>query len=428
MQICKIKKSKIAGIINIPSSKSQTLRSILFASFADGISVISNFLSSPDTFAMIKACESFGASISQSGNQLEIRGTASKFRNNEHSIDAGNSGIVLRFITGIAALASWPVTITGDESIRTQRLMQPLMDALSEMQVTIISTHQNGYAPLVIQGPLEPGSTSIVGQDSQFVSSLLIACAFANGPSEIKVTNPGEKPWVDLTLHWFNKLGIEYGRTDYGHFTLTGKSHYNGFSYTVPGDMSSLAFPLVAALLSNTALKIYNVDLEDKQGDKRLIEILKEMGANFEIDLAEKSLSVKPGSKLRGMKIDINDCIDCITILAVIGCFAEGTTEIINAEVAKNKECNRIECITQELKKMGANITATDDGVIVKKSTLKGGMLTTYHDHRMAMALAVAAMNAEGETIINEIACVQKTYPSFFDDFIALGANFEINA
>ncbi|MEC7838653.1 MAG: 3-phosphoshikimate 1-carboxyvinyltransferase [Chlamydiota bacterium] len=426
MQRCKINKSTIEGMIEIPASKSQTIRAIMFASLAEGESTIRNFLNSPDTFAIIHACESFGATITQRDSQLDILGVGGNIAFSRHVIDAGNSGLVLRFMTGLAAHDHHPVTITGDKSIRTQRQMQPLIDALGHLKVKVISTHSNGLAPLVIQGPLSSGKTSVVGADSQFVSSLLIACAFANGASEIQVASPGEKPWVDLTLHWFDKLGIKFQREGYSQYFLEGNSIFSGFIYTVPGDLSSLAFPVAAALIGNSSLKMANVDLSDQQGDKRLIDILIEMGAKIEFDSAEKTLTVNEGSILKGITVDINDCIDSITILAVLGCYAEGTTKIVNASVAKIKECNRIECVAKELSKMGANIQVTDDGIIVQKSKLHGAEVESHKDHRMAMSLAVAAMQAEGETTIQDIACVQKTYPSFFVDFQKLGANFSV--
>lgn len=150
------------------------------------------------------------------------------------------------------------------------------------------------------------------------------------------------------------------------------------------------------------------------------------MGAKIDIDEKNKILYVKKGTKLAGIKVDINGFIDAITILAVVACFAEGQTLIYNANVAKQKECNRIECIATELKKMGADITATDDGLSIMTSSLRGGNLDSYNDHRMLMSLSVAALGAEGETTISPIECVSKTFPDFMVDFNTLGAKIEI--
>jgi 3-phosphoshikimate 1-carboxyvinyltransferase len=281
----------------------------------------------------------------------------------------------------------------------------------------------DGYAPIIIQGPLQAGKVTLAGEDSQPVSALLIASAFAVGPVEITVLNPGEKPWVALTLDWFERLGIPYENHHYTHYKLFGNARYKGFTYHVPGDLSSAAFPIAAALITNSEMTIKNVDMSDSQGDKELIDVFQKMGALIEIDERQKTLHVKKGKPLQGITVDINNFIDAITILAVVGCFADGETLITNGAVAKQKECNRIHCIVKELKKMGAEITETDDGLKVKKSRLKGAHVHSYSDHRMAMSLAVAALGAEGETKVSPVSCVSKTFPSFLNDFVALGSH-----
>lgn len=128
---------------------------------------------------------------------------------------------------------------------------------------------------------------------------------------------------------------------------------------------------------------------------------------------------------MRGIKVDINPFVDGLTILAVVACFAEGETHIYNGAISQQKECNRIKCIATELRKMGASISETDDGLIIQRSNLKGGVLSSHHDHRMAMSLAVAGLGAEGKTVISSIECVSKTFPAFVADFNALGANIK---
>lgn len=416
-----VKKSELNGEITIPPSKSHSLRAILFASMATGRSVIHHYLHSPDTHAMIEACRLFGAKIHIFPNRLEIEGVNGNITHTEDVIDAGNSGIVLRFCSAIGALSSHPVVITGDHSIRHNRPMKPLLDGLSQLKVQTASMRGDGYAPVIIQGPIQPGTVTIDGADSQNVSALLIAAAFATGPVEILVRNPGEKPWVDLTLSWLKN----YSRDGYERFVMDGNSRYPGFEYRVPGDLSSLAFPVAAALITGSEILIHNVDLDDIQGDKELIFLLQEMGAHFVIDSKNKTLQVKKSGVLGGCKADINNYIDALPILAVIGCFAEGETHIFNAKVAKQKECDRITGIATELQKMGAKLIATDDGLKIRKSDLKGTGVHSYQDHRMAMSLAIAGLGAEGETIVSPVDCVAKTFPSFLNDFQLMGANFK---
>lgn len=419
-----VNKSTLRGDIEIPASKSHTLRAILFASLARGESLISHYLPSDDAQAMIRACRLFGAKIEVMPLSLKIQGIGD-LTCTEDVIDAGNSGIVLRFCTAIGALLKRPVVITGDHSIRHQRPMKPLLEALEQLGVSATSMRDDYFAPVVIKGPIRGGKASVEGQDSQFVSALLIAGAFAECPLDLTVHNAGEKPWVGMTLDWFDRLGIPYVNHNFEYYQLQGKARYQGFEYAVPGDFSSAAFPIVAALITDSELRVKNVDMSDCQGDKELIYVLQKMGALIEIDEANKTLHVKRGSQLKGITCDINNFIDAITILAVVSCYANGETHIKNASIARNKECNRIQAIVTELKKMGADICETEDGLIIKGSVLKGTSLHTYNDHRMCMALSVAALGAEGESIIGPVECVSKTYPSFLQDFVAMGASME---
>lgn len=420
-----VKNKKLCGKIEIPPSKSHTLRAILFASLADGVSIIKNYLLSKDAEAMIDACRLFGAKIDVSETQISVTGLNGKIAYTEDVINARNSGIVLRFCAAIGALGKYPIVITGDESIRHQRPMRSLLEGLSELGASAVSMRGDGYAPVIIQGPIKSSKVTIFGEDSQPVSALLIAAAFANHPIEICVENPGEKPWIALTLHWLKRLNIPYEHCGYEKYQLFGNATYSGFEYTVPGDLSSAAFPIAAAIVTQSELTITNIDMSDPQGDKELISIFQKMGANIEIDEKHRSLQVKKGSQLSGIKVDINNFIDAITILAVVACFAKGETLIENASVAKQKECNRIACTVKELRKMGANISETEDGLLIKKSKLHGAEVYSHCDHRMAMSLTVAALGAEDITTISDIECIAKTYPSFLKDFNSIGAGIK---
>lgn len=413
-----VKKSKLGGRIRIPPSKSHTLRAILFATLGKGKSFIRHYLHSPDSDAMIAACRLFGANIEVFPDRLEIEGVNGSCQDIQEVIDAGNSGIVLRFCAAAGALTKRPFVITGDASLQ-KRPMQELLSGLRQLGCNVHST--NGFAPVRIEGPILGDSATISGEDSQPVSALLIAAAFAENPVQIHVNNPGEKPWVALTLDWLDRLGIPYEHQEFHQYRLFGKSSYSGFEYVVPGDLSSLAFPVAAALVTGSELFIENADLQDPQGDKELLAIFQKMGAKIEAD--GNLLRVKECKSLAGISVDINNFIDGLPILASLACFAEGETHIYNGKVAREKECDRIGCIAKELRKMGADLTETEDGLTIRRSTLKGANLDSHNDHRMAMSLAVAAMGAEGETIIAPVDCVSKTFPSFVPDFVSIGAD-----
>lgn len=421
-----VKPSKVRHQINIPSSKSQTHRAILLASLAEGHSKIYHPLHSPDTVAMTEACKSFGAKIVFQSDHLEIEGTAGKIAFAEDVIQANNSGIILRFVSAIATLCKNPIVITGDYSIRHQRPMSILINALKELGVEITSTKQDGFAPLIIQGPLKSYSCTILnGQDSQNISALLLLGIFLKQPLEILVNNPGEKPWIDLTLDWLKRLNVPYTNEDYKKFKVEGIQTYPGFNYSVPGDWSSAAFPIAAALLTQSDLTLCNLDFNDLQGDKKIIDHLSLMGAKFEKDMNNGKLTVCKTSKLKGIEIDINECIDSITILSTLACFAEGETLIYNGLVARQKECDRIASISKELRKMGAQIEEREDGLLIKQSQLKGTKVNSCHDHRMAMSLVIAGLASEGDSIIENVDCISKTYPTFIEDFSRIGASIE---
>ena len=409
--------------MKVPPSKSHTLRALIFALMAKGKSTIWNPLHSPDTEAMLNILRNYGAKVKIYPNSLEIYGTGPILPAADDVLQVGNSGIMLRFLSALAALSSHTTVITGDHSIRHKRPMKTLFRALEELGATIQPIREKGFAPAIIKGPLKPGTVTLDGKDSQPISALLIAASFAKGATTINVMNPGEAPWIDLTLHWLDLLGLPYHREGYTHFEIPGGATLAGFDYTVPADFSTLSYPLAAALLQGKPLTLTGINMDDPQGDKQVIEILKEMGAEIEID--GDKLTLRPSPHLKGIEIDINTCIDALPLLAVVGCYAKGTTRIHNGAIAREKECDRIAAITEELRKMGAIIEEKDDGLDITHSPMRGAHLSSHNDHRMALSLAVAAVGAKGESTIEEIACTEKTYPTFLEDFKTIGAEIE---
>ena len=422
MSLTKISPSSLQGVLEIPPSKSHTLRAILFATLASGRSVIRNYLHSPDTDAMIRACHLMGAEIAVWDDTLEITGG---IKMTEDVIHAGNSGQVLRFVGAVSALMPGYTIITGDHSIRQLRPVQPLIEGLNQLGAFAVSAKGNGFAPLIVRGPLKGGTALVNGEDSQPISALLIASAFAPEKSEIFVTNPGEKPWVKLTLSWFDRLGISYQNESFEKYEIAGGSTVSGFDFTVPTDLSSASYPIAAAVITGSELLLKNVIFDESQGDIEVIFQLKRMGGKIEFDHKAGEIRVLKGSKLKAAKIDVNNFIDGITLLSVVGCYAEGITEIVGGKIARSKESDRIASIVAELKKMGAKIHEKEDGVIVEHSHLTGAALESYSDHRMAMSLAIAALGAQGPSAIEGAQCVRKSFPPFFEALKSVGAKIE---
>lgn len=419
------KKPILQGRLTLPSSKSHSIRAVLLGAMAQGTSRVKKVLDSPDIHDAIRAARQLGAIITQEGDQIVIDGVGGMPQAPDDVIQVGNSGQVLRFVGALAALSPHYTVLTGDHSIRSNRPVQPLLDGLKGLGVFAESTRQNGKAPIIVKGPLQPGETFLTGEDSQPVSGLLMAAAFVEGKTIIHVQNPGETPWIGLTLSWLDRLGVQYTNQNFEKYTVHGKRQHSGFDYIVPGDFSSAAFPIVAALITGSEIAIDNVDMTDVQGDKAIIPVLQEMGAQIDIDSANRCLYIKKSPRLVGRTIDLNPIIDAVTILAVLGCFAEGETRLINGSIARQKECNRLACIAQELSKMGAKIQETDDGLIIRQSTLKGSIVKSHHDHRMALSLLVASLGADGVTEVEGLECIQKSYPTFIKDMQMLGAHFK---
>jgi 3-phosphoshikimate 1-carboxyvinyltransferase len=409
-----IKPSKLRGSITVPPSKSHTLRALFFALMAKGTSRIRHYLHSPDTDAMIDAISQLGAQVERSQDVLQVLGVAGKLLPPKAIIDAGNSGQVLRFIGALGAIMPHKMTITGDESIRCRRPMKPLLSALEQLGAT--TTVQ----PLSIRGPITGARAVLDGRDSQPVSALLMASAFLPQTTVIEVINPGERPWIDLTLFWLKKMGVEVVNENYTSYVVKGSASYDGFGVVIPGDWSAAAYPIVGALITHSELKIHRLDPNDVQGDKKFLDLLSKMGA--QISWEKDVLSIQSGALLSGIQANLNDCIDMVTILPVLACFATSQTKIMDVEMARFKESDRIRAIVTELKKMGANIEEHQDGLTVFPSRLKGAELESYADHRMSLALSIAAMAADGSSRIHGVEAIAKSYPHFKDDFIHLGA------
>lgn len=416
-----VDKSTLGGEISVTSSKSHTMRAILLAAMAKGESRVRKHLPSPDAAAMITACRAFGAIIEESEDGLKIIGTGASLKVPPDVVDVGNSGQVLRFGAAMAARLPLYTVFTGDNSVRTLRPMQPLLDALSGLGALAVSSKGDGKAPIIVRGPVRAGSVRMDGKDSQPVSAVLMLAACLPGETLIEVENPGETPWIDMTLYWLDRLGVEYVNDEYRSYRVTGREAWPGFGYTVPGDWSSAAFPIAAALVTGSEITLRNMDIKDPQGDKAVLEMFQRMGAEIAVDEAAKTVSVRRHSGLRGIEADVNAVIDAVPVLATVACFAQSPTTITGAAIARQKESDRLSAIAAELGKMGARIEEFEDGLTVYPAELRGAETESRHDHRIAMSLAVAGL-ACGNTVINDAACVAKSFPGFAGSMRGLGA------
>ncbi len=388
--------------------------------------MITNPLKSVDTEAMINACQNLGSIFNFEKNQLIISSTQKKFFETPSLIDVKNSGITLRFLTALAALSKSPITFTGDPSVHRRPmtpLLKSLMDAGAKITANVSSNSLFSISHLNTHKKID---FSVDGSDSQFVSALLIMLPLRKQISTISVSNPGELPWVKLTLDWLKRLGIQLtANNSLTHFSVPGNQSYRPFSYSVPGDFSSASFLLGATLLAGRktgAVTIHNLNFNDLQGDKELFHLLKSLGAD--ITFNNNSVVTSSKNSWQGFSVDANLFIDAVPILAVLALSAQTPSRIYNAKIAKTKECDRLVCTTKELKKMGAKITIlNDDELIIHPSQLKGAQVHSHNDHRLAMALTTAALRAKGTTVIHQTECIGKSFPNFLESLCKMHAD-----
>ncbi len=425
-----IKKSKIIGIVGVPGSKSHTIRGIVAAMNAENngeATHLEGVLKSADTLSVLNAVKKLGCEVKETKDSFYIKGADKTRKYGKIELDLGNSGTGMRLLTASLSLLDGEIAIDGDESLRS-RLMGPLLDSLGELGVAT-SSCRNAYAPLSVKGKLKGGKCTTSGVTSQFLSALLFATPLASSDSVIDLESLNEAPYIGITLGWLKDLGIEINHTpDLLHYEVKGNQKIKPFHKVIPADFSTSLFPAIAGLMlsdDTNGVTIKNLDFNDLQGDKEVFRILEEMGAKIEYG---KDVKVFGNSKLHGGKFDLNQVPDALPILSVLAASMEGeTTEFFNVAQARLKETDRITCMTKELRKMGAEITELDDGMIIKGAKLHGCMdLNSYDDHRIGMALSIAAMACDEESCVKNIECASVTYPDFVQDFIDMGANFQL--
>ncbi len=419
------KESRLKGTVSIPASKSHTIRAVAIAALASGDSTIRNPLWSGDTEAAVLCYRAFGARIDTSDDTAwKVTGLGGKVTPPVETIDVLNSGTTLRVAMGSAALAEpgAATTFTGDEQIQS-RPIAPLMQSLEELGARCVSLRKNGKAPVRVSGGLRGGRTSIAAFTSQYLSSLLLCTPLASADTDIEVTLLNEPGYVQMTLDWLDKQGIQYESDNLRRFYMRGGQSYRAYDLPVPADFSSATFFLCGAALFGDGVTLKGLDFSDSQPDKAVVEYLRAMGA--EIVTGPDGITVK-ASNLKGVTIDMNATPDALPAMAVTGAFAEGTTRLVNVPQARSKETDRIKCMAEELAKMGAQVEELPDGLVVHHSRLRAAHLDGRGDHRIVMALSLAAMGIEEPCTIGTAEAIKVTFPEFVGLMQALGANMEI--
>ena len=423
MAITKVKSLK--GEITVPGDKSISHRGVMFGAISEGITELTGFLDGADCRSTISCFKAMGIDITQEHDHVVIHGKGLKgLSAPSKMLDVGNSGTTTRLISGILAGQKFISSLNGDESIQ-KRPMGRIITPLTSMGAHIKSIKDNGCAPLEIGGaPLHAIHYDSPVASAQVKSCLLLAGLYADGVTS--VTEPViSRNHTELMLKGFGADIKSEGLTA----SIVGGPRLVGQKITVPGDISSAAYFIVAGLICpNADLLIKNVNTNPTRAG--IIQVAKNMGGNIEL-LNERIVSEEPvadihvtTSNLHGCEISgdiIPTLIDEIPVIAVMAACAKGTTVIKNAAELKVKESDRIATVTENLNKMGCDITPTEDGmIIVGGNPLQGALISTYKDHRIAMSFAIAGLVADGETSFDDEGCCVISYPDFFETLKAL--------
>ncbi len=412
---------RVEGTVPASPSKSYTHRAMILGMMASGTTTINRALLSEDTLSTLGAVRQFGSRVLVKGDTCRIRGGSLECPRDP--VDVGNSGTTIRLMTGVASLLPCNIVLTGDASIR-RRPMGPLIDSLREMDVTCIPTQVEGHAPLMIRGPNRGRSTHIRGDvSSQFISSLLISSPLKEVDTEVTLTSPLiSSPYVDITIELMRKFGAECETVESGYLVPGGQS-YAPVTVDIPGDFSSAAFPLVAGAISGK-VTVMGLTLQTMQGDRAILDILERFGAR--VKRKEKEVEVSPGD-LEASDIDLSRSPDLFPIVAVLAANATGRSVLYGAKHLRHKESDRIRTTLDMLRSMGAKVEEREDGCVVDgPNRLRGANIDPHGDHRILMAAAVAALVAEGQTIIGDGDCYAVSYPGFVEDMVTLGARMEV--
>ncbi|MBC8015273.1 MAG: 3-phosphoshikimate 1-carboxyvinyltransferase [Sporomusaceae bacterium] len=415
MSTLRITPSDLTGNVCVPTSKSVCHRAVICAGLAAGTSRISGILLSDDIIATMHAMEALGAVIRQEGDSLIITGTDCT-KPVHHVIACNESGSTLRFLIPLG-LNNQTMTFTGKGQL-VERPLNDYFTILDEQQIAYQTT--DGHLPLSVEGTLKPGQFRLRGDvSSQFVSGLLFALPRLGADSSIIITTELESQgYIDLTLSMLALFGINIINNNYREFIVPGNQKYQSTDYHVEGDYSQVAFWLVAGTLGSP-ICCTGLNPHSLQGDKVILELIQQMGGKLKIEADSIHAST---AITKSIEIDASQCPDLVPILAVLAAVSEGTTRIIRAGRLRIKECDRLKAVTQELNKLGANIEEHEDSLtIYGRRTLNGGTVDSWHDHRIAMALAIASIACQTPVTIQHSECVSKSYPNFWQDFKMLG-------
>ncbi len=406
----KLSKSTIQGVITAPSSKSYAQRAIAAALLADGVTTLSEVELCSDTKAALGVIQLLGARVQKvDATTYRITGGLKPISD---ILNIGESGLATRMFTPIAALHKSPLTITGKGSILT-RPMNMMYKTLRSLGVDLKSNEN--FLPITVCGAMKGGSAEVNGEvSSQFLTGLLMAVPMAKNDSTLKVAKLNSVPYIDMTLDVISKFGVVVKHDDYKEFHIKGSQKYKAIDYSVEGDWSGASCALIAGAVAGE-ITIENLNPLSIQADVAIIDALSKAGA--QITTTNNSITVKKG-ELNGFEFDATHCPDLFPALAALAALCEGISKIKGTKRLVHKESNRALTIAQEFRKLGIriDIVSEDDTMIIEGGEPKGGSASSRNDHRIAMALSVLSLCADGEVVIAGAEAINKSYPNYWKD------------
>ena len=417
--------SHLNGSIRVPGDKSISHRSIIFGSLAEGQTKVYDILRGEDVLSTIQVFRDLGVEIEDKDGVITIQGVGMEgLKAPKNALDMGNSGTSIRLISGVLAGSEFEVEMFGDDSL-SKRPMDRVTLPLKKMGVSISGQTERDLPPLHLKGTknLTPIQYKLPIASAQVKSALIFAALQAQGQSVILEKECTRNHTEDMLRQFGGDLTV-----DGKEITINGPQTLTGQTVVVPGDISSAAFWLVAGLIvPNSRVELKNVGINETRTG--ILDVIRAMGGKLEITeidpIAKSATLTVETSDLKGIEISgslIPRLIDELPIIALLATQAEGVTIIKDAEELKVKETDRIQVVADALNSMGADITPTEDGMIIKgQSTLHGARVNTFGDHRIGMMTAIAALLvADGEVVLDRAEAINTSYPSFFNDLETL--------
>ena len=403
-----------SNLVSVPGSKSIANRALVCAALARSESVISNCAPGDDTEAMIDALQILGVGIKRNAGEVEVSGNLNLETTHELILNAKLAGTTSRFLTALCSLRKGTTTIDGDAALRT-RPMHDLHNALRELGAQVSPVDQDGHLPVrVSRGTQWQTKVAVsASMSSQFTSGLMmIAPCLSSGLEIVLSQEVVSRGYIEMTVGVMRAFGVS---TDFsGNLIWVSPGEYHGTSFDVEPDASSASYPLGAVAISGGTVTIEGLSRGSLQGDVEFVDLLSRMGCEVSEGAKGLTLSRRKDRPLRGIEVNMAQISDCVPTLAVVAMFAKTPTQISGVGFIRNKESDRIGDLIGELKKLGANVRETDDGMVILPSPLHGATLETHHDHRLAMAFALIQREVDG-VVINNPAVVSKSWPNYFE-------------